>query len=582
MIVIRLAEDDGATVGMPADVLLSRGHTERRCELRGTWRKGGAPVKAVRFDEYGEVDVLKVVDVPKPAPGPGQVLVQVKAAGINPGEAKIRVGLLHARWPATFPSGQGSDLAGVVAETGPGVTGFAAGDEVIGWTDNRASQAEYVVVEEQNLTAKPAGVPWEVAGALFVAGATAYAAVRAVALTEGDTVVVSGAAGGVGSLAVQLARRAGATVIGLASQANHEWLAGHGVIPVAYGDGVADRIRQAAGKVDAFIDTFGADYVQLALELGVEPSRIDTIARFDAVAEYGVKAEASAAGASASVLAELAGLIADGQLEVPIAATFPLSQVQDAYRRLAERPHPREDRPDCRERWPVGAYCRDMGVDAAVVPARRGALPRHAAAAAHLRRAVPAARPGPARRAGAPPVRRDRDPQGPRDRHRRRAFAVRDRLHRHPAPGRPARRRPVRHRHRRHPAVPAARARRDAAVPAGRGRACSPRSQSTRRSAEPAVRVVQAAFREYLDALTEWGGAVVRLEDLPDEPTLLSFIIAAAMVIDLPERQALLAESDTLRRLALQRALLSRETAMLRTTTSRPAPDLRHTPYSPN
>ena len=101
-------------------------------------------------------------------------------------------------------------------------------------------------------------------------------------------------------------------------------------------------------------------------------------------------------------------------------------------------------------------------------------------------------------------------------------------------------------------------------------------------SARPAVRVTQAAFREYLDALTEWGGAVVRLEELPDEPTLLSFIIAAAMVIDLPERQALLAESDTLRRLALQRALLSRETAMLRTTTSRPAPDLRHTPYSPN
>ena len=101
-------------------------------------------------------------------------------------------------------------------------------------------------------------------------------------------------------------------------------------------------------------------------------------------------------------------------------------------------------------------------------------------------------------------------------------------------------------------------------------------------SAEPAVRATQAAFREYLDALTEWGGAIVRLEDLPDEPTLLSFIIAAAMVIDLPERQALLAESDTVRRLARQRAMLTRETAMLRTTTSRPAPDLRHTPYSPN
>jgi NADPH:quinone reductase-like Zn-dependent oxidoreductase len=293
-------------------------------------------MKAVRFDEYGGVDVLKVVDVPRPAPEAGQVLVQVEAAGINPGEAKIRAGLYRNLWPATFPSGQGSDLAGIVVETGAGVTDFSAGDEVIGYTDNRASQAQYVVVEAQHLTFKPAGVPWEVAGALFVVGATAYAAVRAVALTEGDTIVVSGAAGGVGSLAVQLARRAGATVIGLASEAHHQWLARHGVIPVAYGEGVAGRIGQAASKVDAFIDTFGADYVRLALELGVEPSRIDTIANFPAVAEYGVKAEGNAAGASAAVLAELAGLIAASELEVPVAATFPLGQVREAYRRLAQ------------------------------------------------------------------------------------------------------------------------------------------------------------------------------------------------------------------------------------------------------
>jgi NADPH:quinone reductase-like Zn-dependent oxidoreductase len=237
-----------------------------------------------------------------------------------------------------------------VAGTGPGVTGVSVGDEVIGWTDNRASQAEYVVVgargvrgdgippEESgpHLTPKPAAVPWEVAGGLFVAGATAWAAVRAVSLTEGDTVVVAGATGGVGSLAVQLARRAGATVIGLASEAGFQWLAGHDVVPVAYGDGVADRIQQAAGKVDAFIDTFGAGYVELALELGVDRSRIDTIANFEAVARYGVKGDASMAGSSASVLAELAGLIAAGELELPIAATFPLDQVQDAYRRLAE------------------------------------------------------------------------------------------------------------------------------------------------------------------------------------------------------------------------------------------------------
>jgi NADPH:quinone reductase-like Zn-dependent oxidoreductase len=295
-------------------------------------------MKAVRFDQYGGIDVLKVADVPRPVPGTGQVLVQVKAAGINPGEAKIRDGQLHSRWPATFPSGEGSDLAGVVAETGPGVTGVAAGDEVIGWTDNRASHAEFALAEADNLTPKPAAVPWDVAGGLFVAGATAYAAVRAVGLSAGDTVVVSGAAGGVGSLAVQLARRTGATVIGLAGQANHQWLTDHGVIPVTYGDGVADRIRQAAPKVDAFVDTYGAGYVALALELGVDPSRIDTIADFEAINKYGVKGDGNAAGSSAAVLAELAGLVAAGELEVPVAGTYPLAEVQAAYRQL-ERGH---------------------------------------------------------------------------------------------------------------------------------------------------------------------------------------------------------------------------------------------------
>ena len=292
-------------------------------------------MKAVRFDHYGGLGVLEVADVPVPEPGPGQVLVRVKAAGINPGEAKIRDGLLHERYPATFPSGQGSDLAGVVASVGAGVTGLAPGDEVIGWTDERASHAEYDVTNAANLTARPPEVPWEVAGSLFVVGATAWAAVRAVAVAPGDTLVVAGAAGGVGSVAVQLARLAGATVIGLASPANHDWLAAHGVTQVSYGDGVADRIRHAAGQVDAFIDTVGDDYVRLALDLGVKPSRIDTIANYPAVQEFGVKADGNAVGSSAAVLAELAGLIADGKLEVPIAATYPLSQVREAYTELA-------------------------------------------------------------------------------------------------------------------------------------------------------------------------------------------------------------------------------------------------------
>ena len=293
-------------------------------------------MKAVRFGRYGGVEVLKIADVPAPEPGPGRVLVRVRAAGINPGEAKLRDGLLHERWPATFPSGQGSDLAGVVERLGPDVTTVKPGDEVIGWVDTRSSQAEYAVVDAANLTPKPSSVPWEVAGALPVAGFTAWAAIRAVGVRAGDTLVVSGAAGGVGSITVQLAKLDGATVIGLAGPANHGWLKSHGVIPVTYGDGVLQRIREAAPETDAFIDTYGGDYVELALnELNIEPARVDTIVRFDAVEKYGIKAEGNAVGASAATLAALAGLIASGELQVPIANTYPLGQVRDAYAELA-------------------------------------------------------------------------------------------------------------------------------------------------------------------------------------------------------------------------------------------------------
>jgi NADPH:quinone reductase-like Zn-dependent oxidoreductase len=294
--------------------------------------------KAVRFNQYGGIDVLQVVDVERPEPGPGQVLVNVRAAGINPGEASIRKGLMHERWPATFPSGQGSDLAGVVAVVGEGVQGFAVGDEVIGFTHNRASQAEFVVVEASNLIHRPHNVSWEAAGALFVAGTTAWAAVRAVSLKRGDTLAVSGAAGGVGSIAVQLAVREGAKVIGLAGPAHHQWLRDHHVIPVAYGEGVEERLRAASeNHLDAFIDTYGGNYVELALKLGVRPERIDTIIDFEAVTKYGVKAEGNAAGANAAVLAELARLINQGELEIPIARVYPLTQVREAYRELEER-----------------------------------------------------------------------------------------------------------------------------------------------------------------------------------------------------------------------------------------------------
>lgn len=286
-------------------------------------------MKAVRFDKYGGIDVLYIAEVPVPEPQADEVLVKVQAASINPGEAKIREGRFHATWPATFPSGQGSDVAGMVIKTGPSATRFSAGTEVIGFTDQRASHAEYVTVEAKNLAPKPARLSWEVAGCLPIAGTTAYACVRAVSLNPGDTAAVSGAAGGVGSITVQLAKRTGANVIGIASPSKHDWLKRHGIEPLGYGHGLADRLRKAG--LNAFIDTHGQGYVRLAVELGLPRNRINTIIDFGAAKEYGVKSDGSQTAKNPAVLAELANLIASGELEVPIAATFPLDEVRAAF-----------------------------------------------------------------------------------------------------------------------------------------------------------------------------------------------------------------------------------------------------------
>lgn len=294
--------------------------------------------RAVRFDEYGGTDVLRIEDVPIAAPQAGEVVVEVRAAGINPGEAAIRQGFLHDRFPATFPSGQGTDFAGVVSQTVAGIDGFAVGDEVLGWSHGRSSQAEFVTVPVDQIIRKPAAMSWEVAGGFSVVATTAYAAVRAVGAGAGDTVVVSAAAGGVGVLAVQLLKVRGANVIGIASEANHEWLRSKGVTPVAYGDDLAGRVTAAAPNgVDAFIDLFGPDYVHLAIELGVAPDRIDSIIAFEAAAQVGAKVEGSADATSTAVLKEMADLVAGGKIEVPIAATYPLDQVREAFRALEQR-----------------------------------------------------------------------------------------------------------------------------------------------------------------------------------------------------------------------------------------------------
>jgi NADPH2:quinone reductase len=297
-----------------------------------------AQSRAVRFDSYGGPDVLYVTDIDRPVPAAGEVLVEVRAAGINPGEAGIRTGALHEQFPATFPSGEGSDLAGVIVEIGDRVSDFAVGDEVLGFSFQRSSHATHTSVPIDQLIHKPAELSWEVAGSLYVVGATAYAAARAVAPQPGETVAVSAAAGGVGSLVVQLLALRDVRVLGIASSSNADWLRAHGVEPIAYGDGLADRLRQAAPDgVDAFIDLFGPDYVQLAVDLGVPVQRINTIISFAKAAEVGAKTEGSAEASTSAVLQEIADLIVSGAIDFDVAKTYPLDSVVDAFKELEQR-----------------------------------------------------------------------------------------------------------------------------------------------------------------------------------------------------------------------------------------------------
>ena len=233
--------------------------------------------KAVQFDSYGGIDVLEVRDVERPVPGAGEVLVEVKAAGINPGEAIdpagrlcTTVGLRRSRPDKAVTSPAWSPKP--VRTSTP----FTVGDEVIGFTDQRASQAEFVVVPADQVTPKPDNVTWEVAGALFVAGTTAYAAVRAVALQQGETVAVAGAAGGVGTIAVQLAKRCGRHRSGhrrpverrLARRTRRR---SRSITATAWRTGC--ETRRPTGRIDAFLDFFGGGYVELAVtELGIDPA----------------------------------------------------------------------------------------------------------------------------------------------------------------------------------------------------------------------------------------------------------------------------------------------------------------------
>ncbi len=294
--------------------------------------------KAIQLHAYGGVDVLEFADLPKPEPKAGEVLVRVVASSINPGEMMIREGALKEMFPMDFPFGEGTDLAGYVEMPGPGVTAFEAGDEVLGHVDTRSAHAEYAVVEEQNLTKKPPSLDFYRAGSLFVAGSTAIAAVRAVGLKPGDTVAISGAAGGVGSLAVQLAVRGKARVIGVAGAENEAFLASIGAEHVAYGEDLERRLKELVPNgIDAWIDFFGKGYVELAVKLGIAKERIDTIIDFEGAQKFGVKSDGSAAAADVATLRDLADLVAYGEIVMPIAAIYPFASIRDAYVELAKR-----------------------------------------------------------------------------------------------------------------------------------------------------------------------------------------------------------------------------------------------------
>jgi NADPH:quinone reductase-like Zn-dependent oxidoreductase len=300
--------------------------------------------RQVSYEQYGGVNVLRVVQAEPLVPGEGQLLIRVRAAGINPFEAKLREGMMEGQIPLSFPAAQGNDVAGVVESVGPGVSGFSVGDEIVGSTARRGAQADYALVAQAKALPRPEHVSWEVAGSLWTVGTTAQAMVNAVGLSAGDLVLVSGASGGVGALASQLAAHRGATVIGVAGERNHEWLRSHGITPVTYGRDVEAQIRAAAAehpdlKLNAALDSSGGGYVDLALSLGVAPDRIDTIVDDAAAAQHGAKTNGAAAGTPAQI-AELLTLLDDGQIELPIHASFPLDQVREAYTEL-EQGHPR-------------------------------------------------------------------------------------------------------------------------------------------------------------------------------------------------------------------------------------------------
>jgi NADPH:quinone reductase-like Zn-dependent oxidoreductase len=295
--------------------------------------------RQVRFDHYGGVEVLELTEVDRPAPADGELLLSVKAAGINPFDYKLRLGVMADSLPIEFPSALGTDVAGVVEEIGEGVDRFIVGDEIVGSTGTFGSFADLVVVPLKNALPKPSSVSWEVAGGLWTVATTAAAMVHAGGVKAGDVVLLAGAGGGVGGLAAQLSIDRGAQVIGVSAEDEQEWLHSIGVHPITYGDGVRDRIEATATElgspVSVVLDGVGHGYVQLGIELGVQPARIDTVVDYAAAQQYGVKREGRGSGTPGDVK-EILELLAAGRAQLPIYRTFPLDRVRDAFTELEQ------------------------------------------------------------------------------------------------------------------------------------------------------------------------------------------------------------------------------------------------------
>ncbi len=275
---------------------------------------------------------MELLEVPTPEAGPGQVRVRVKAAGIQPFDCEVRRGLTLPGHDPSFPRKIGNDFAGVVDQVGEGSEGFPVGSEVLGWA-LLASHAEYVVVPIEQIVTKPAGMSWEVAGAFSASAQTAHTAVEQLKVGRGDTFLVHAAAGGVGTVAVQVAVILGATVIGTAGEHNHDYLRSLGAVPVAYGDGLVERVRALAPQgVTAALDGIGGAALDASLELVDDRRRIGTIKDFDRAGELGVLAIGTQR--SAERLARLTAWHTEGKLRIEISQAVPLERAADAHRAM--------------------------------------------------------------------------------------------------------------------------------------------------------------------------------------------------------------------------------------------------------